>query len=708
MELKAKYAEPGNTGKASWSLSLLIGLLSALLLTSACNGGVPAQVTQPASPAALTQVATQPATSTPAPADTSALRATAEGSATPSPTKAAEQTATSTPAPTDTAEPTATAEGSAMPSPTLDATRASQSEGPSPPFSISITPEVQTVPAGASTTFVVSVPEWTSSRPPVRWSVGHLPSGLAAEFLPYTIPSQAPMIISAACATPPGEYTFDVQAEIGETTQIAKVTVKVGERLVESQPGSFTGSFTENTIVVRRGGPTSLKRGPFVVLAFCESARPRTLRVMVNSARSDAGTTMHEAPPFTLFRSLVWPAPDSIQTMTGGYRANAREVARSSGWDLAWDITNGVCILAFERSPLEDSQPPEDRPASVSYRVDITRCCTLPEGVFRDIWQDDPLRQAELSCPVSGHPRVLPAAWEVQTSFQPFEHGAMIWSDHAGWYGVRLIFVLHPDGTYQQFFDSYDPDVDPVSGGESPPAGLVEPILGFGKVWRQEPGVREALGWATAPESPGAGRFQIFLGGDMIWLSQRQAVYTLLDETYTVVDRPSFEMPTPTPPSDATRLVNRWAPRYLRDGAPPASQTFAFGAAGALTLHNCTGSYELRGRDKVFINTDNCAAPELVTGLYEYAFEDAGDTLVLLVSGFGIRLPGPTACSGIKMTTTTRLISGEPALASRGSRAVGYGSTNKSARTASTGRNVRPARAPWHRGSMRSPTWVRS
>lgn len=513
MESTAKYAEAGITRKALWSPSLLIGLLSVLLLTSSCNGGAPARVTQPVSPAVLTEVAEQQATMTPAPADTSALRATAEGSATPSPTEAAEQTATSAPAPTDTVEPTATAEVSATPSPTSDATRVSQFEGPSPPFSISITPEVQTIPAGASTSFVVSVPEWTSSWPPVRWSAGNLPSGLEVEFLPYAIPSEAPMVISTTCATPPGGYTFDVLASIGETTQIAQVTVKVGERLVESQPGSFTGSFTENTIVIRRGGPTSRTSGPFVVLAFCESALRRTLRVFVNSATSDAGSAMDEAPPFALFRSLVWSAPDSLQTMTGGYRANAHEVARSDGWQLEWDITNGVYILAFQRSPLEDSKPPEDLPASVSYEVDIARCCTLPEGVFRDIWQDDPQHQGELGCPVSGHPRILPAAWEVQTSFQPFEHGAMIWSDHMGWYGQRVIFVLHPDGTYQRFFDTYDPSVDPISGGESAPAGLVEPMLGFGKVWREEPGVREALGWATEMEAPGAGRFQIFSGG---------------------------------------------------------------------------------------------------------------------------------------------------------------------------------------------------
>ena len=53
----------------------------------------------------------------------------------------------------------------------------------------------------------------------------------------------------------------------------------------------------------------------------------------------------------------------------------------------------------------------------------------------------------------------------------------------------------------------------------------MEPTLGFGKVWRDEPGVREALGWATAGETPGVGRFQMFLYGDMIWISQTNQTY---------------------------------------------------------------------------------------------------------------------------------------------------------------------------------------
>jgi hypothetical protein len=35
----------------------------------------------------------------------------------------------------------------------------------------------------------------------------------------------------------------------------------------------------------------------------------------------------------------------------------------------------------------------------------------------------------------------------------------------------------------------------------TPPPGRYEPQRGFGKVWRDFPEVREALGWATLPEA---------------------------------------------------------------------------------------------------------------------------------------------------------------------------------------------------------------
>jgi len=200
-----------------------------------------------------------------------------------------------------------------------------------------------------------------------------LPPGVTAEFLVDANPANSTLVISTSCTTPPGFYVLDILATISETTSLAQATVNVADRLVPSQPGSFTGSFTVNTIDVLRGGPSTLQYGPFLVLKFCDSAQARKLKVSVQSATSDAGTPLAEPPRFSLFRSLVWPAPDYIQTMSGGYRANAREVAQSGDWSLEWNITDGLYVLVFQRSPFEASLPPEKRPASVVYSVEIVR-----------------------------------------------------------------------------------------------------------------------------------------------------------------------------------------------------------------------------------------------------------------------------------------------------------------------------------------------
>jgi len=167
-------------------------------------------------------------------------------------------------------------------------------------------------------------------------------------------------------------------------------------------------------------------------------------------------------------------------------------------------------------------------------------CPVLPTNGFLEIWQSHPSLQSVLGCPFDPHPRVVPAAWEVQTAYQPFEHGAMIWSDHIGWYPQPVIYVLYADSTYEHFDDAFDPAVDPVSGDQTPPSGLVEPIYGFGKVWREQTSVREGLGWATSNETPGTGYFQMFLGGNMVWISQTNQTYVFVsgDSTVRVFDIP--------------------------------------------------------------------------------------------------------------------------------------------------------------------------
>jgi hypothetical protein len=82
---------------------------------------------------------------------------------------------------------------------------------------------------------------------------------------------------------------------------------------------------------------------------------------------------------------------------------------------------------------------------------------------------------------------------------QPFERGAMVW--------VRaqdLIYVLYADGAspkwsvFSDEWDEGDPVDDPVL---TPPAGVFQPVRGFGLVWREQASVRDRLGWALAPEA---------------------------------------------------------------------------------------------------------------------------------------------------------------------------------------------------------------
>ncbi len=74
----------------------------------------------------------------------------------------------------------------------------------------------------------------------------------------------------------------------------------------------------------------------------------------------------------------------------------------------------------------------------------------------------------------------------------------MIWVDT-----LDRIYVIFDDGnvpSWAQYPDNFtegDPELD-----ESlvPPPGLLQPIRGFGMIWRNNPRVQARLGWATTPE----------------------------------------------------------------------------------------------------------------------------------------------------------------------------------------------------------------
>lgn len=147
-------------------------------------------------------------------------------------------------------------------------------------------------------------------------------------------------------------------------------------------------------------------------------------------------------------------------------------------------------------------------------------CATVPAAMFAAILQNDPDLASGIGCPLAG-PNTVGSA------YQPYQNGVMIWLSSLGTQPQPAIYALYNNGTYQRFNDTWR-DGDPQSGGEVPPDGLLEPVRGFGKVWRENPAVRNTLGWASSGEAGGNSQIQLFERGEMIAVTQAGQTYILI------------------------------------------------------------------------------------------------------------------------------------------------------------------------------------
>lgn len=82
---------------------------------------------------------------------------------------------------------------------------------------------------------------------------------------------------------------------------------------------------------------------------------------------------------------------------------------------------------------------------------------------------------------------------------QNFEHGIMVWFPHQTGGTILVLYDSGKIGTFTDTWTEGQPESDPTI---VPPADFFAPTRGFGKVWREQPGVRDALGWAYWPETP--------------------------------------------------------------------------------------------------------------------------------------------------------------------------------------------------------------
>jgi hypothetical protein len=116
-------------------------------------------------------------------------------------------------------------------------------------------------------------------------------------------------------------------------------------------------------------------------------------------------------------------------------------------------------------------------------------------------------------------------ALQIAAAREPFERGEMLWRGD-----LHQIYVLRQGGAWAVYDDLWrDGDLE-WDATIVPPAGFLQPVRGFGLVWRQQAGVRDDLGWATASEATFDATFQPFQRALLIADAAQTRLWALLSD----------------------------------------------------------------------------------------------------------------------------------------------------------------------------------
>ena len=136
---------------------------------------------------------------------------------------------------------------------------------------------------------------------------------------------------------------------------------------------------------------------------------------------------------------------------------------------------------------------------------------------FGKVWNDNPTVKNGLGLGIEEQRTV-------QAAEEKTQGGVLFWRQD-----TLTIYALRNDGTWQAYPDTWQAGVHPESWGYAPPAGLYEPIRGFGKLWREQlGGPGGAFGWGTEPERGLSGTVQAFQKGVMLE-NERKDIYVLFN-----------------------------------------------------------------------------------------------------------------------------------------------------------------------------------
>ncbi len=114
-------------------------------------------------------------------------------------------------------------------------------------------------------------------------------------------------------------------------------------------------------------------------------------------------------------------------------------------------------------------------------------------------------------------PFPTPVEGQIYVAEQRFEDGWMFWVQPVGQIWVLTIDEDNEENervwsVYDDTFIEGQAEIDPEI---IPPEGLYQPERGFGKLWRENPEVRDAIGWALDIELGHTTRYEYHAGGEV-------------------------------------------------------------------------------------------------------------------------------------------------------------------------------------------------
>ena len=142
--------------------------------------------------------------------------------------------------------------------------------------------------------------------------------------------------------------------------------------------------------------------------------------------------------------------------------------------------------------------------------VSASRNCGVQPGAQFANASKNPAVQQRIGCPTG-------APYTVKLVVQTFQTGLMFWRE------TKEIYVVSTAGiqkggstdTFWRVPDNWNESIPANDPALVAPAGMLQPIRGFGYVWRSNANVRNSLGWALSGEQPFDSTWQDFEHG---WL----------------------------------------------------------------------------------------------------------------------------------------------------------------------------------------------